>query len=81
MIVNFSFFTAYKNGNLFTLTKLSYIGSISNDSNQLEQFRIRVGTGTAPWHRFLPHDNLDHCYWVGFTTKNPAYQLYNYGSN
>jgi hypothetical protein len=55
--------------------------SVSNGSNPLERFRVRVGTGTEPLQRFLPHENPDHCNWAGFTTKNPAFQPHNFGSN
>jgi len=55
--------------------------SVSNGSNPLERFRVRVGTGTEPWQRFLPHENPDRCHWASFTTKNPAFQPHNFGSN
>jgi hypothetical protein len=55
--------------------------SVSNDSNPLEQFRVSVGTRTEPLQRFLPHENLDYSTWAGFTTKNPAFQAHNFGSN
>jgi len=48
--------------------------SVSNGSNPLEPFRVRVGTGTEPLQWVLPHNNLDRCNWAGFTTKNPAFQ-------
>jgi len=57
------------------------VGSVSNGSNPLERFRVRVGTGTEPLRRFLPHENPDHCNWAGFTTKNPAFQPHDFGSN
>jgi hypothetical protein len=55
--------------------------SVSNGSNPLEQFRVSVGTGTEPLQRFLSHENLDYSTWAGFTTKNPAFQAHNFGSN
>ena len=57
------------------------VGSVSNGSNPLERFRVRVGTGTEPLQRFLPQENPDRCNWAGFTTKNPAFQPHNFGSN
>jgi hypothetical protein len=55
--------------------------SVSNCSKPLELFRVRVLTGTESWQRGLPHNNPDCCYWAGFTTKNAACLLHNYGSN
>jgi hypothetical protein len=55
--------------------------SVSNGSNPLERFLVRVGTGTEPWQRFLTHENPDCCHWAGFTTKNPAFEPHNFGSN
>jgi len=54
--------------------------SVSNGSNPLVQFQVRVGTWTEPLQRFLPHENPDSCNWVSFTTNNPAFQHYNFGS-
>jgi hypothetical protein len=55
--------------------------SVSNGSNPLERFRVRVGTGTEPWQRFLPHENPDRCHWAGFTAKNPAFPPDDFASN
>jgi len=55
--------------------------SVSNGSNLLVQFRVRVGTGTEPLQRVLPHEIPDRCNWAGFTTKNRAFQTHNFGSN
>jgi len=49
--------------------------SVSNGSNPLERFRVRVGTGTEPWQRFLPHENPDRCHWASFTTKTRHFNL------
>jgi len=55
--------------------------SVRNGSNPLEQFRVRVGTGTELLQRVLPHKNSDCCIWLGFTTNNPAYEPHNFSSN
>jgi hypothetical protein len=55
--------------------------SVSNGSNQQEQFQVRVGTGTDPLHWVLPHEHLDHCNLAGFATKNQAFQPHNFDSN
>jgi len=55
--------------------------SASNGSNPLERFQVRVGTGPELLQRALPHENPDLCNWAGFTTKNPAFQHHNFGSN
>jgi len=47
--------------------------SVRNGSNPLEQFRVRVGTGTEPLQRFSPYENPDLSNWAGFTTKKPAF--------
>jgi hypothetical protein len=57
------------------------IASVSNGSNALERFRVRVGTGIELLQRFLPYENPDSCNWAGFTTKNPTFQPRNFGSN
>jgi len=57
------------------------MASVSNGSNPLERFRVRVGTETEPLQRALPHENPDRCKWAGFTTKNPASEHHNFGSN
>jgi hypothetical protein len=56
-------------------------GSASNGSNQLEQFWVRVGIGTELLQLALPYENLDHCNWAGFSTKNQAVQYHNFHSN
>jgi len=56
-------------------------GSVSNGSHTLEQFSVRVGTGTEPLKQVLPHESPDLCNWVGFTTNNPAFQPHNFLSN
>jgi len=55
--------------------------SVSNGSNLLERFQDRVGTGTKLLQRFLPHKNRDRSNWVGFTTKNLAFQVHHFGPN
>ena len=55
--------------------------SVSNGSNQLVWFLVRVGTGTEPLQQVLPHNNQKCCNWAGFTTQNPAFQPYNVASN
>jgi len=57
------------------------LASVSNGSNPLERFRVRVGTGTELFQRFLPHENPDCFNWAGFTTKNTAFQPNNFGFN
>jgi hypothetical protein len=44
--------------------------SVSNGSNPLERFRVRVGTGTKPWQRFYHMKNPDRCIWAGFHLKS-----------
>ena len=58
-----------------------HIISVSNGSNPLVRFPVRVGTGTEPLQWVLLHENPDCCNWAGFTTKNLAFQLNNLGSN
>jgi hypothetical protein len=41
--------------------------SVSNGSNPLEWFQVRVRTRTEPLHWVLPHENPDRCNWAGFT--------------
>jgi len=57
------------------------LSSVSNGCNPLERFRVRVGTGRELLQWFLPHENPYRCNWAGFTTKNPAFQPHNFGSN
>ena len=47
--------------------------SVSNGSNPLERFRVRVGTGTEPWQRFyhMKHPDRWHLGW--FPPQNPAF--------
>jgi len=54
--------------------------TVSNSSNPLEQLQVRVGTRTDSL-QCIPHKNLDYCNWVSFTTKYPAFQVHNVGSN
>jgi hypothetical protein len=63
------------------LQHVLYVPSVSNGSNPLARFRVRVGTGTEPLQRFLPHENPDLSNWAGFTTKNLAFYVHNFGSN
>jgi len=55
--------------------------SVSNGSNLLGQFRVRVGTRTEPLQRVWPHKYPDRCNWAGFTTKNPSFQPHHVSSN
>ena len=55
--------------------------SVSNSSNLLVRFRVRVGTGIRPFQQTLPNENPDCCNWADFTTKNSAFQTHNFGSN
>jgi len=43
--------------------------SVSNGSNPLERFRVRVGTGTEPLQRLYHMKNPDRCIWAGFHLK------------
>jgi hypothetical protein len=64
-----------------TAISLISMGNVSDSSNPLEQFRVTVGTGTEQLELALPHENPDRWNWACFTTKNPAFQLYNFGFN
>jgi hypothetical protein len=55
--------------------------SISNGSNLLEQFRVRVGTGTEPLQQFYHMKNLDGCIWASFHLKAWPLQAEIFGSN
>jgi len=55
--------------------------SVCNCSNPLERFRVRVGTVTKLLQWVLPHENPDRCNWAGFTSKNPGFKPYKFGSN
>jgi len=55
--------------------------SVSNGSNPLKRFPVRVGSRTEPLQQALPQKNLDHSNWAGFTTKNLAFQHHNIDSN
>jgi len=55
--------------------------SVSNGSNPLERFRVRVGTGPELLQWVLPHENPDRCNWAGFTSKNPEFQRHIFSSN
>jgi len=55
--------------------------SVTNGSNPLEQFRVRVGTRTELLQWALPPENQDCCNWAGFTTKNPVFQHHDFASN
>jgi hypothetical protein len=46
----------------------AFLSSVSNGSNQLERFWVRVGTGTELFQRFLPHQIPEHCNWASFST-------------
>jgi len=54
--------------------------NVTNSSNLLVQFQIRVGTRTKPCQWILPHENPDRCSWAGLTTKNPAFHPDNFAS-
>jgi len=47
--------------------------SVSNGSNPLEQFRVRVGTGTELWQRFYHMKIPDHWLLGRFPPQNPAF--------
>ena len=47
--------------------------SVSNGSNLLERFRIRVGTGTEPWQRFYNMKNPDRWHLGRFPPQNPVF--------
>jgi len=47
--------------------------SVSNGSNPLERFRVRVGTGTEPWQRFYHMENPDRWHLGRFPPQNPAF--------
>jgi len=55
--------------------------TVSHSSNPVEGFRDMVETGTELLQQFLRHKNLDRSNWAGFTTKNPAFQVRNFGPN
>jgi hypothetical protein len=54
---------------------------VSNSSNLLDQFQVKVGTRTEPLQQVSPHKDPDGCNWIGFTTKYPAFQSHNFGAN
>jgi len=56
----------YKPGHMSFLRLPS---SVSKSSSPLEQFRVRVGTGTEPLQQVLPHKNPDRSNWASFTTQ------------
>jgi hypothetical protein len=64
-----------------TLNLEPYTPRVSNSSNPLERFWVRIGTGTEPLQRALPRENPYGCNWVGFTTKHPVFQYHNFASN
>jgi len=47
--------------------------SVSNGSNPLERFRVRVGTGTTRWHRFYHMKNPDRWHLGRFPHQHPAF--------
>jgi hypothetical protein len=47
--------------------------SVSNGSNPLKPFQVRVGTGTEWWHRFYHMKNLDPWHLVRFPPQTPAF--------
>ena len=51
----------------------AFMSSVSNGSNPLERFRVRVGTGTEPWQWFYHMKNLDRCHLGRFPPQNPAF--------
>jgi len=55
--------------------------SVSNGSKFPGRFRVRFhpkpDRGNGSYHT----KNPDRCHWAGFTTKNPAFQFHNFGSN
>ena len=53
--------------------KTSIMGSVSNRSNPLERFRVRVGTGTEPWQCFHHMKNPDRWHLGWFPSQNPAF--------
>jgi len=55
--------------------------SVSNSSNPLEWFRVKVGTGTKLLQQVFAHESLDHSKSAGFTNKNPASEVHNFSSN
>jgi len=46
--------------------------SVSNGSNPLVRFRVRVGTGTEPWQRCYHMKNPDRWHLGRFPPQNPA---------
>jgi len=60
---------------VFTVGNIVGCTSIGNGSNQLQQFRVRVGTGTRQLQRILLYENPDHCNWAGFSTKARHFNL------
>jgi hypothetical protein len=46
--------------------------SVSNGSNPLVRFRVRVGTGTEPWQRFYHMKNPHRWHLGRFPPQNPA---------
>jgi len=63
-----------------TVMEIVPITSVSNGSNTLEGFLVRVGTGTEPLQLVLHHKNPNRCNWARFTTKNPEFQPRNCAS-
>ena len=49
------------------------IPSVSNGSNPLEWFRVKVGTGTEWWQRFYHMKNPDRWHLGRFPPQNPAF--------
>jgi len=56
-------------------------GSISNGSKVPGWFLVQIRPGTEPLEWVLQHENPDRCNSASFTTKNPAFQHYKFGSN
>jgi len=55
--------------------------SVSNGSQFLGRFRVRFHPKPERGKGSYPTNNPDCCHWAGFTTKNRAFQVHNFGSN
>jgi len=57
------------------------VHSVSNRSNPVEHFQVRVGTRTKPVRWVIPDTNPARCNRVGFTNSNRAFQPHNIAWN
>jgi len=66
---------------IYRVLRSQAVNSVSNASNPLERFGVRVGTGTKPLQQFYHMNTVNCCIWAGFHLKTRPLQTQMFRSN